>query len=178
MSLNKEEAMTHNVKAQDALAQEFVQFSLDCGVLRFGEFVKTTMPGLHYHLPYPIETVLLPKVTKVNQLNLGFRTSGESRFDRANSGRDVPEESRMLTGDENIIEVQYTVFWQIKDASNYLFKIASPEVTVSVTPADEIDERVLDGPPVTVPRLAPGPVADPPDPVLPMIAVVAPTNIA
>ena len=100
-------------------------------VLRFGQWTDTTEPGLRYHLPFPIETVLLPQVTKINQLQLGFRNAGDSRFDR-NSGRDVPEESRMLTGDENIVEADFTVFWQIKDAGKFLFKIRDPENTVKV----------------------------------------------
>ena len=100
-------------------------------VLRFGKWVDTTEPGLRYHLPYPMETVLLPQVTKINQLQLGFRAAGDSRFER-NSGRDVPEESRMLTGDENIVEADFTVFWQIKDAGKYLFNIRDPEGTVKV----------------------------------------------
>jgi len=100
-------------------------------VLRFGKWVDTTEPGLRYHLPYPVETVLLPQVTKINQLQLGFRAAGDSRFDR-NTGRDVPEESRMLTGDENIVETDFTVFWQIKDAGKYLFNIRDPEGTVKM----------------------------------------------
>jgi len=100
-------------------------------VLRFGQWVDTTEPGLRYHLPYPVETVLLPQVTKINQLQLGFRAAGDSRFDR-NTGRDVPEESRMLTGDENIVETDFTVFWQIKDAGKYLFNIRDPEGTVKM----------------------------------------------
>lgn len=100
-------------------------------VLRFGKWVDTTEPGLRYHLPYPVETVLLPQVTKINQLQLGFRSAGDSRLDR-NTGRDVPEESRMLTGDENIVEADFTVFWQIKDAGKYLFNIRDPEGTVKM----------------------------------------------
>ena len=68
------------------------------GVLRFGEAAKTTPPGLHYHLPSPIESVLKPKVTRVNREEIGFRSAGE--FARQASTRDVPEESLMLTGDE------------------------------------------------------------------------------
>ena len=64
-------------------------------VLRFGEFVKTTTPGLHYHLPGPIETVLTPQVTRVQRVEVGFRTC-EGR--RGSQG-DLPEESLMLTGD-------------------------------------------------------------------------------
>ncbi len=101
-------------------------------VMRFGKWVDTTEPGLHYHMPYPIEGVLLPKVTKVNQLNLGFRTPVEGRMERANMGRDVPEESRMLTGDENIVETDFTVFWVMKDAGKVLFNIKDPEGTVKV----------------------------------------------
>ena len=101
-------------------------------VLRFGQWVDTTEPGLRYHLPYPMESVLLPQVTKINQLQLGFRSAGDSRFERGNGGRDVPEESRMLTGDENIVEADFTVFWQIKDAGKFLFNLRDPEGTVKV----------------------------------------------
>ena len=72
-------------------------------VLRFGEWVRTTQPGLHYHLPYPIEVAKTPKVTKVNKTEIGFRTFRESR-------RLLPEESLMLTGDENIVDINFSVF--------------------------------------------------------------------
>lgn len=102
-------------------------------VMRFGKWVGTTDEGLHYHMPYPIETVLKVRVTDINQLNLGFRTAGQSRFERpTNGGRDVPEESRMLTGDENIVETDFTVFWRIGDAGKYLFNLADAEGTVKV----------------------------------------------
>ena len=77
-------------------------------VLRFGKFVKTTQPGLNYHLPYPIERVLTPKVTKVNRIDVGFR--GASDSGRSSGIGDVPEESLMLTGDENIVDINYSVF--------------------------------------------------------------------
>ena len=98
-------------------------------VLRFGKWTDTTDPGLHYHLPYPIETVLLPKVTRVSQIQLGYR-SGD-RVDH-NGHREVPEESRMLTGDENIVEANFAVFWRIKDAGKFLFSVRDPESTVKV----------------------------------------------
>ncbi|CAA7616619.1 putative modulator for HflB protease specific for phage lambda cII repressor [Magnetospirillum sp. LM-5] len=102
-------------------------------VLRFGKWVDTTEPGLRYHLPYPIETVMLPKVTKINQLQLGFRSAVDTRFEqRQGATRDVPEESRMLTGDENIVEADFTVFWQIKDAGKFLFNVRDAEGTVKV----------------------------------------------
>ena len=98
-------------------------------VLRFGKFVKTTQPGLNYHLPFPIENVLTPKVTKVNRMDIGFRAERDSGFSSGGVA-DVPEESLMLTGDENIVNIDFSVFWVIKDAGNFLFKIQDPEGTV------------------------------------------------
>jgi membrane protease subunit HflK len=99
-------------------------------VLRFGKFVNTTQPGLNYHLPFPIESVLTPKVTKVNRMDIGFRSERDSGFGQGGGVADVPEESLMLTGDENIVNIDFSVFWVIKDAGNFLFKIQDPEGTV------------------------------------------------
>ncbi len=99
-------------------------------VLRFGKFVNTTQPGLNYHLPFPIESVLTPKVTKVNRMDIGFRSERDSGFGTGGGVADVPEESLMLTGDENIVNIDFSVFWVIKDAGKYLFKIQDPEGTV------------------------------------------------
>merc|ERR1711991_1215241 len=98
-------------------------------VLRFGKFVKTTQPGLNYHIPFPIESVLTPKVTKVNRIDIGFRSERDSGF-TSTAVADVPQESLMLTGDENIVNIDFSVFWVIKDAGNFLFKIQDPEGTV------------------------------------------------
>ena len=98
-------------------------------VLRFGKYIKTTQPGLNYHFPYPVETALTPKVTKVNRLDVGFRAGSDSGFSSAGIA-DVPEESLMLTGDENIVNIDFSVFWVIKDAGNFLFKIQDPAATV------------------------------------------------
>ncbi len=98
-------------------------------VLRFGKFVKTTQPGLNYHFPYPIESVLTPKVTKVNRMDIGFRSERDTGFS-SSAVADVPEESLMLTGDENIVNIDFSVFWVIKDAGNFLFKIQDPQGTV------------------------------------------------
>jgi len=97
-------------------------------VLRFGKFTQTTQPGLNYHLPYPVERVLTPKVTKVNRIDVGFRSASDTG--RTSGVDDVPEESLMLTGDENIVNIDFSVFWVIKDAGKFLFKIQSPVVTV------------------------------------------------
>ena len=99
-------------------------------VLRFGKFVNTTQPGLNYHIPFPVETVQTPKVTKVNRMDIGFRSERDSGFSTGGGVADVPQESLMLTGDENIVNIDFSVFWVIKDAGNFLFKIQDPEGTV------------------------------------------------
>ena len=99
-------------------------------VLRFGKFIKTTQPGLHYHIPLPIETVQTPKVTKVNRIDIGFRSERDSGFSTGGGVADVPQESLMLTGDENIVNIDFSVFWVIKDAGKFLFEIQDPEGTV------------------------------------------------
>lgn len=101
-------------------------------VLRFGKHVRTVQPGLNYHLPYPIETVLLPKALRVSTLSIGMRVVDDSRRGGGTTIRDVPEESLMLTGDENIVDVDFTVLWRIKPdgVGNFLFNIQNPEGTV------------------------------------------------
>ena len=97
-------------------------------VLRFGDYSRTTQPGLHYHLPSPIERVLLPRVTSVNRIDIGFRAlDGNS-----NARRDVSSESKMITGDENIVDIDFRVMWKISMAENFLFNLQDPEETVKV----------------------------------------------
>jgi len=110
-------------------------------VLRFGKFVNTTQPGLNYHFPYPIETALTPKVTKLNRMDVGFRSGSDSGFSSAGVA-DVPEESLMLTGDENIVNIDFSVFWVIKDAGNFLFKIQDPATTVKAAAETAMREVV------------------------------------
>ena len=97
-------------------------------VLRFGEWVRTTSPGLHYHLPSPIESVMTPEVTRDNRLEIGFRDIAG----RSTSRRDIVDESQMITGDENIVDIDFVVFWRIADAGAYLFNLADPDETIKV----------------------------------------------
>ena len=99
-------------------------------VLRFGKFTSTTQPGLNYHIPYPVERVLTPKVTKVNRMDIGFRSERDTGFGSSTGVADVSEESLMLTGDENIVNIDFSVFWVIKDAGKFLFKIQDPATVV------------------------------------------------
>lgn len=110
-------------------------------VLRFGQFVGKTQPGLNYHWPYPIESVLLPKVTTINTINIGMRVGEDTR--RGTSVmRDVPEESLMLTGDENIVDVDFAVFWRISDAEQYLFNVQNPEGTIKAVAESAMREVI------------------------------------
>lgn len=114
-------------------------------VMRFGEYHHTTQPGLHYHLPSPIETVFTPAVTRVQRIEIGFR-GFEGRE------QSVPEESLMLTGDENIIDVTFVVQWKIKTsedgAKNFLFNIRKPEETVKDV-AESVMREVIGKRPLT-----------------------------
>lgn len=109
-------------------------------VLRFGKYVRTTAPGFHLKLPDPIETVLQPKVTRENQIDVGFIDT--SRSGREGSIRDVPAESLMLTGDENIVDIDFIVVWRVKDAGEFLFKIRNPEQTVKAVAESAVREVV------------------------------------
>jgi len=113
-------------------------------VMRFGQYVRDAKPGANYHLPYPIESVLTPKVTRVNRIDVGMRVVEDTRRG-GTEPRDVPEESLMLTGDENIVEVAFAVFWVIKPdkgASQYLFNIQNPEGTVKAVAEAAMREAI------------------------------------
>src|SRR6201988_1372771 len=112
-------------------------------VLRFGKHVRTVQPGLNYHLPYPIETVLLPKALRVSTISIGM-TLIDDPARRGRTMRDVPEESLMLTGDENIVDVDFTVLWRIKPdgVGDYLFNIQNPEGTVKAVAESAMREVI------------------------------------
>lgn len=95
-------------------------------VLRFGKSHRLALSGLNFRLPPPFETVYLPKVTRVNRITVGYRSNDDGR----GRTQDVTEESLMLTGDENIVDIDFTVLWRISNASDYLFNIQNPEGTV------------------------------------------------
>ncbi|MCK9916052.1 FtsH protease activity modulator HflK [Microbacteriaceae bacterium K1510] len=111
-------------------------------VLRFGKQVREVQPGLNYHLPYPIETVLTPKALRVNKIDIGMRIVDDLR--RGSTVRDVPEESLMLTGDENIVDVDFSVLWKVKPTGvgEYLFNIQNPEGTVKAVAESAMREVI------------------------------------
>jgi membrane protease subunit HflK len=111
-------------------------------VLRFGKYVREVQPGLNYHLPYPIETALTPQALRVNKIDIGTRVAADLR--RGTTIRRVPEESLMLTGDENIVDVDFSVLWKIKPngVGDYLFNIQQPEGTVKAVAESAMREVV------------------------------------
>jgi modulator of FtsH protease HflK len=112
-------------------------------VMRFGKFNRQVDPGLRYHLPYPIESVEIPKVTRVTAIPIGMRLVEDRRGTQT---RDVPEESLMLTGDENIVDVDFTVFWVVKPgaegASDFQFNMMSPQGTVKAVAESAMREVI------------------------------------
>ncbi len=108
-------------------------------VLRFGKVDRTLEPGLHLRWPSPIEEVRLPPVQRQKKVEVGFRS-----FDGRGSAasRDVQEESLMLTGDENIVDIDFVVLWIIDNAEHYLFKIKDPDTTVRVVSESAMREVI------------------------------------
>lgn len=114
-----------------------VQTSEQAVVLRFGKYVETTDPGLHYHLPFPIESVVKVSMTQERSITLGVaETSRASNISKAFT------ESHMLTGDENIVDINLTIVWKIKNAKDYLFNMRNPAETVSVAAQSVLREIV------------------------------------
>jgi len=119
-------------------------------VLRFGALDRTAFPGLNYHVPWPVERVIKPAVTRINRVEVGYISPSsdvravEIRPSRGISAgaRDLPEESLMLTGDENIIDINFAVFWRIRDAGQFLFNMRSPEITVKAVAESEMREVI------------------------------------
>ena len=114
----------------------FVDTQEEGVVLRFGAYDRTTSPGLRYHLPWPIEMAFTPEVTRQQQVNIGFEQ------DRGGQSRDVPTESLMLTQDENIVDIDFSVRWVISDAQAYLFNVENPEETVKAVGESAMREVV------------------------------------
>ncbi len=107
-------------------------------VMRFGAFDRTAAPGLRYHLPAPFEEVLLPVVTSQNEIQIGFRKAAANN----SASRPFPQESLMLTQDENIINVEFAVFWRITDVNKFLFQIRNPETTIKMAAESAMREVI------------------------------------
>lgn len=120
-------------------------------VQRFGKLDRSESPGINYHLPFPFETVETPKVTQIKRVEIGFRTIDPGPPARY---RHVAREARMLTGDENIVDLNVIVQYRIRDAEKYLFNVRDPEETAhdvaeasirNVIGKHKIEEALTDG---------------------------------
>ncbi|MFW5679828.1 MAG: FtsH protease activity modulator HflK [Pseudomonadota bacterium] len=111
--------------------------------LMFGRFHEVTEPGLRYHLPWPIQSVIRPEVERVNRLEIGFRSGASGATNvRATGGREMLNESLMLTGDENIVDINFVVLWKISVPQDFLFNIRDPEETVKAAAESVMRELV------------------------------------
>lgn len=122
-------------------------------VLQFGREVAVTQPGLHYRLPWPIQGHEIVDVRTVRSAEIGYR-SGARRGPSGVSSLRVPEEALMLTGDENIVEVQLFVQYIVQDPSKFIFRARDPENTLraaaevalrSVVGRNSIDYTMTEG---------------------------------
>lgn len=110
-----------------ALSGIYIIDSAERGVLlRFGTYEQTTGPGLHWHLPYPIETVDKVNVDEIRNVEIGFRSGDELK----QGVEPVAREALMLTEDENIVNVKLAVQYRVKDARDYLFNVIDPDATL------------------------------------------------
>jgi membrane protease subunit HflK len=107
--------------------------------LIFGRYVGQSGPGLNYNLPYPIGSVVRPNVTAVNRTEVGYRPGGPQ-----GRARDVAEESLMLTGDGNIIDIDFDALWRVDPsrANNYVFNLQNPEGTIKAVAESAMREVI------------------------------------
>ena len=116
----------------------------EAAVIRFGRFIRKGFPGLNYHLPAPFELVIIEKVNKSRRIEIGYRSGAPAgiRATGSDSGRPIPQESTMLTGDENIIELNCDVMWHISDLEKFIFNIINPEEAVKTASESAIREVI------------------------------------
>ncbi len=124
-------------------------------VLRFGQYSRTTAPGLNYRLPMPIESVIIPSVTTVNTVEIGNRAGAANnpgiRVAKYSAASDAVEnisleqtEGLMLTGDRNIVDIDFTVQWKIDAGSpeKFLFNMRNPEGNVKTVAESAMREVI------------------------------------
>lgn len=111
-------------------------------VIRFGKYINTTQPGLHFKIPFGIDKVIKVKTKIVHQAEFGFRTTNLSTRRTTYSSAGYDSESLMLTGDLNVAEVQWVVQFQISDPFKFLFKTSDPITNVRDV-AESIMRRVV-----------------------------------
>jgi membrane protease subunit HflK len=114
-----------------AMGIYIVQPNQEAVITRFGVYSRSVEPGVHYHLPLPIEAAQLVSVTNQNKTVIG-----------GSQGAEELDESLMLTGDENIVDLSFTVQWHVSDAAQYLFNIRDPDAAVKAVAESSMREVV------------------------------------
>jgi membrane protease subunit HflK len=109
-------------------------------VMLFGKYVQTTGPGLHWFFPTPIGQVITPDVERINPVEIGYRGGAEGG--RVQAARDIAQESLMVTGDQNIADLDFTVFWKVKEAEAFVFNIRNPGITVKAVAESAMREVI------------------------------------
>ena len=102
-------------------------------VTRFGKYTETTQPGPRWHLPFPIEAVELVEFSQVKTIEIGYRNTPKNKIDK---------EAVMLTDDENIIDIQFAVQYNLKSAEDYVFNNRRPDQIVAYVAESAIREIV------------------------------------
>lgn len=108
-------------------------------IIRFGKFARKGFPGLNYHIPTPIEAVVIEKVNQSRRIEIGYRSSSPLKTTNELT-KSVPIESTMLTGDENMVELHCDVMWHINDLEKFVFNVVSPEESVKTAAQSAIRE--------------------------------------
>jgi len=107
-------------------------------VLRFGNYLETAQAGLHWHIPFPIESVEVVNVEEIRTAEIGYRSGGLG----GQGSRTMAREALMLTQDENIIDIKLAVQYRIKDAKDYLFNVANPDLTLHQSAESALRETI------------------------------------
>ena len=105
--------------------------------LVFGEYTGApTLPGLNYNFPKPIGNIEIVDVARARRIDIGYRGNSSTQL------RDIPEESLMLTGDQNIVDIDFAVFWKVREPEKFLFNIRAQEDTVKLAAESAMREVV------------------------------------
>lgn len=115
----------------------------EAAVVRFGRFVRKGHAGLNYQLPSPLESVIIERVNQSRRIEIGYRSTNTSNLrPTTEAAKAVIAESTMLTGDENIVELNCDVMWHINDLEKFIFNIAGPEEAVKTAAESAIREVI------------------------------------
>lgn len=118
----------------------------EAAVVRFGKFVRKGFPGLNYHIPFPFEVVIIEKVNQSRRIEIGYHSATSSFKANTDLVKFAPAESTMLTGDENIVELNADIMWHINDLEKFIFNVVNPEESVKTAAESAIREIIGETP--------------------------------